>query len=176
MIDNINIPEAAGINTSGGDVRHFGPSDPVDSDHITAATRNLAYRDTMLASKINELVGAVNNQAASIVPIVIPSVTLAPGEEIQIGNFRIPSSYEAGIINASVASSIEGMIGLDVEYSSGTFGSSSGTSVATVLPGGELTAEGPYYQTGELIFNLTNVGAVSCSTIASLIIKIRKTA
>lgn len=173
QIKTVQLPQAAGINTNGGDVRHFGPSDPVDSEHISQATRNLAYRDTILVNKINELVGAINERLFSIVPQILPAVNLAPGEEIQIGSFRIPEAYEAGLIQAAVTSIPLGMIQLDVDYSSNSFGQATGDSVASVLPGDELTSEGPYYGKGELIFTLTNVGNTTATAIASLILKVR---
>jgi len=171
-IKPIDLPAAAGIDYSGGDVRHFSQGDAVNVPGLRNPTRNLAYRDDLLAQKMNEVVSVVNNQE-QFVPLPLIRTTVPPNEEIIVTNYRIPAGFEARVLNAVVSttpSSIQAE--LDVYYSS-SFGGTSGTAVVTVTPGSEFTGDVNFYQVGEFIISLKNTGSSTLEIAGSVMLTMR---
>jgi len=171
-IKPIDLPAAAGIDYSGGDVRHFSQGDAVNVPGLSNPTRNLAYRDDLLAQKMNEVVSVVNNQE-QFVPLPLIRTTVPPNEEIIVTNYRIPAGFEARVLNAVVSttpSSIQAE--LDVYYSS-SFGGTSGTAVVTVTPGSEFTGDVNFYQVGEFIISLKNTGSSTLEIAGSVMLTMR---
>ena len=143
-IKPIDLPAAAGIDYSGGDVRHFAQGDAVNVPGLSNPTRHLAFRDDLIAEKINEVVSVVNNQE-QFVPLPVVRTTVPPGEEVVVTNYRIPQGFEARVLNAVVSTvptttSAE----LNIMYSS-SFGGSAGTNIVTVTPGSEFTGDVNFY-------------------------------
>lgn len=171
-IKPIDLPSAAGIDYSGGDVRHFAQGDAVNVPGLSNPTRNLAERDNQLADKVNEVVQVVNNQE-QIVPMPVIRTNVPPNEEIVVLNYRIPAGFEARVLNAIVSTTpTTTSAELDVYYSN-SFGGTSGTAVVTTTPGTEFTGDVNFYQTGEFIVVLKNTGASTLELAASLILTMR---
>lgn len=169
-IKPIHIPNAAGLAQSEGDVRHFSDGDSVSVPGISNTTRNLAERDNMLASKLNEVVGVVNNRE-QFVPLPILRTTMPSGEAVTVTNYRIPAGFEVRVLNASVASSpISSDIELNVYYASG-YGNTSGTSIVTTA--GEFTSGTSFNQKGELIVELKNKSGATLDIVGSLLLTMR---
>lgn len=171
-IKPIDLPSAAGVDYSGGDVRHFSQGDAVNVPGLTGPTRNLAERDNKLAEKLNEVVQVVNNQE-QFVPLPVIRTIVPANEEIVVVNYRIPAGFEARVLNAVISttpSSTNAQI--DVLYSSG-FGGSAGTSVVTVTPASEFTGDVNFYQTGEFVVSLKNTGAATLEIAASIMLTMR---
>lgn len=171
-IKPIDLPAAAALDYSGGDVRHFAQGDAVNVPGLSNPTRNLAERDNLLAAKMNEVVSVVNNQE-QFVPLPVIRTTVPPNEEIIVTNYRIPAGFEARVLNSVIsttptATSAE----LDVYYSD-SYGNTTGTAVVTCTPGSEFTGDVNFYQTGEFIVVLKNTGASTLEISASVLLTMR---
>lgn len=168
----IDLPAAAGIDYSGGDVRHFSQGDAVDVPGMTNPTRNLAERDNLLGEKVNELVAVVNNQE-QFVPLPMIRTNVPPGEEIVVTNYRIPPGFEARVLN-SVISATPTSTSAEVNiYYAASYGGSTGTAVVTTTPGSEFTGDVNFYQEGEFIVTLKNTGAATLELAASVMLTMR---
>lgn len=171
-IKPIDLPAAAGIDYSGGDVRHFAQGDAVNVPGLSNPTRNLAERDNLLATKLNEIAGVVNNQE-QFVPLPVIRTTVPPSEEIIVTNYRIPSGFEARVLNAVISTTPASTNAqLNVQYST-SYGGVSGAVVVTVTPGSEFTGDVNFYQTGEFIVSLKNTGAATLELAASIMLTMR---
>lgn len=171
-IKPIDLPAAAGLDYSGGDVRHFSQGDAMNVPGLSNPTRNLAERDNALAEKVNEVVQVVNNQE-QFVPLPLVRTNVPPGEEIIVTNYRIPAGFEARVLNAALSTTPSSTSAeLDVYYSN-SFGGSTGTAVVTVTPGSEFTGDVNFYQTGEFIISLKNTGASTLELAASVLLTMR---
>jgi hypothetical protein len=171
-IQPIDLPAAAGIDYSSGDVRHFAQGDAVNVPGLSNPTRNLSERDNKLAEKLNEVVSVVNNQE-QFIPLPVVRTTIPPSEEVVVTNYRIPAGFEARVLNATIStlpSSTNAQ--LDIYYSN-TFGGSTGTSVVTATPGAEFTGDVNFYQTGEFILSLKNTGPSTLEIAASVMLTMR---
>ena len=171
-IKPIDLPAAAGIDYSGGDVRHFAQGDAVNVPGLSNPTRHLAFRDDLIAEKINEVVSVVNNQE-QFVPLPVVRTTVPPGEEVVVTNYRIPQGFEARVLNAVVSTvptttSAE----LNIMYSS-SFGGSAGTNIVTVTPGSEFTGDVNFYQVGEFIISMKNTSGVTLEIAGSIMLTMR---
>lgn len=171
-IKPIDLPAAAGIDYSGGDVRHFSQGDAVNVPGMSNPTRNLAERDNLLASKMNEVVQVVNNQE-QFVPLPVVRTVIPPTEEITVVNYRIPAGFEARVLNAVVSTTPSSTDAeLNVYYST-SFGGSTGIAVVTTTPSSEFTGDVNFYQTGEFIISLKNTGAATLEVAASVMLTMR---
>ena len=168
----IDLPAAAGIDYSGGDVRHFAQGDAMNVPGLSNPTRNLAYRDDLLAEKVNEVVQIVNNRE-QFVPLPVIRTTIPPNEEIVVTNYRIPQGFEARVLNAVVSTvptttSAE----LNIMYSS-SYGGSAGTAIVTVTPGSEFTGDVNFYQVGEFIVSMKNTSGLTLEVAGSIMLTMR---
>ena len=171
-IKPIDLPAAAGLDYSGGDVRHFAQGDAVNVPGLSNPTRNLAERDNLVADKLNEVVSVVNNQE-QFVPLPVIRTTVPPNEEIIVTNYRIPAGFEARVLNAVIsASPASTSAELDIYYSD-SYGDTTGTAVVTCTPGSEFTGDVNFYQTGEFIVVLKNTGASTLELSASAMLTMR---
>lgn len=171
-IKPIDLPAGAGLDYSGGDVRHFSQGDAMNVPGLSNPTRNLAERDSLLASKVNEVVEVVNNQE-QFVPLPLVRTNVPPGEEIVVTNYRIPAGFEARVLNAVLSTSPTSTSAeLDIYYSN-SYGGSTGTVVVTTTPGSEFTGDVNFYQTGEFILSLKNTGASTLELAASVMLTMR---
>ena len=125
MITPLILPKAAGIDYGNGDVRHLTNTDANTAATISFATRNLAERDNIIAEVINSIIAEVNNKE-QIIDLQVPRISLAASQSIAVLNYRIPSGFEARVLNAIVSSS-SGLARLEVLWSS-TYGATTGTS------------------------------------------------
>lgn len=171
-IKPIDLPAAAGLDYSGGDVRHFAQGDAVNVPGLSNPTRNLAMRDNLLAEKVNEVVSVVNNQE-QFVPLPVIRTTVPPNEEIIVTNYRIPAGFEARVLNAVISTTPASTSAeLDIYYSD-SYGGTTGTAVVTCTPGSEFTGDVNFYQTGEFIVVLKNTGASTLELSASVMLTMR---
>jgi len=171
-IKPIDLPAAAGLDYSGGDVRHFSQGDAVNVPGLSNPTRNLAERDNALAEKVNEVVSVVNNQE-QFVPLPVVRTNVPPGDEIIVTNYRIPAGFEARVLNAVLSTTPASTSAeLDIYYSS-SYGGSTGAVVVTVTPGSEFTGDVNFYQTGEFIIAIKNTGASTLELAASVMLTMR---
>src|ERR1044071_607128 len=115
MIKPLSIPDAAGLDFAQGDVRHLAPGDPMDETTISRATRHLAKRDSLIAAVVNNLVQQVNNKE-QLISIQPGRLTLPPSVAIVVANHRIPTGFEARVLNAIVSSTPAAIGKLDVLY------------------------------------------------------------
>jgi len=171
-IKPIDLPAAAGLDYSGGDVRHFSQGDAMNVPGLSNPTRNLAERDNNLAEKVNEIVSVVNNQE-QFVPLPLVRTNVPPGDEIIVTNYRIPAGFEARVLNAVLSTTPASTTAeLDIYYSS-SYGGSTGAVVVTVTPGSEFNGDVNFYQTGEFILSLKNTGASTLELAASVMLTMR---
>ena len=171
-INPVSLPTAAGIEYSGGDVRHISLGDAVDVPGLSTPTRHLAERDNLLAETLNEVVAAVNNNE-QMIPLPVIRTMVPPGEQIVVLNYRIPAGFEARVLNAAVSTSTGNpSVSLAVYYSA-SFGASTGTAVVTCAPGSEFGGGVSFSQTGEFIVAITNTGVTTQEIIASVTLTMR---
>lgn len=168
----IDLPSSAGLDYSGGDVRHFAQGDGVTVPGLSNPTRQLAQRDNILAEKVNEIVAVVNNQE-QFVPLAIVRTVVPSGEELTVTNYRIPAGFEARVLNAVIyATASATSAEMDIYYST-TYGATSGESVVTCTPGSEFTGEVNFHQEGEFVVVLKNTGDVSLELAGSVMLTMR---
>lgn len=164
-IDPVSLPDAAGLNYGEGDVRHFSEGDAMDVPGLSRPTRNLAERDNTIAEKLNEVISVVNNKE-QFVPLLPFRTTLPPNSEEVVLNYRIPSGFEARILNAIVTSiPASSSAELDVYYATG-YGNSTGTQIVSTST--EFTAGTQFFSAGEFIVTLKNRGGATLEMIASI--------
>lgn len=167
-IDPLNLPKGAGLDQNGGDVRHLSPDDSLDHASVSRATRNLAKRDDLIKEKVNELVSVVNNKE-QIISVPLVRTTLPPGAT-EVTNYRIPSGFEARLLNTSVSSTPAGIIRLNVYHGTG-FGGTSGTELSSTT--GESEAQTKFYGVGEFIVEFTNIGGQHAEFVGSVMLTMR---
>lgn len=172
MIDPLNVPNGGGLDFSNLDVRHLGQKDGLTWEAISRATRNLAERDYQLNEKLKEVIGIVNNKE-QIIPIPTSTMTLPAGASEVVHNFRIPSGYEARILNATVASNPSGSARLEVFFASSSYGATTGTSIVSTIT--EFGGETMFHGIGEFVIKLTNAGSTSANVSASIVVSMRPT-
>jgi hypothetical protein len=171
-ITPISLPSAAGIEFGQGDVRHFAQDDAVDVPSLQNPTRQLAQRDNMLASKVNELVESVNNKE-QFVPLTIPRTTITPGTEEMVSNFAIPDGFEARVLSARIGSNpASADLILKIYYAPGpTFGQSTGTELVSTSD--EFDSGVAFYNNGEFIISVHNNGSADREAVVSITLTIR---
>lgn len=139
---------------------------------VANTTRELAYRDVLLAAKLNELLAVVNNKE-QLMNLPAVRTQLAPGESVVVTNNRIPPGYEARLLNATVASTpIMQQVLLEVLYNQNDFGQVTGTVVvaSTLTESGAGTS---FYSTGEFVVRLTNIGTTTTEAVYSILMTVR---
>lgn len=170
MINPVSLPSSAGINYGNGDVAHLSEGDALAVPSISNATRQLAYRDSLIALALNDVIAAVNNKE-QFVPMPGVRTTLPAGSSEILSNFAIPSGLEARVLNATVSSEpTTAGIELDIYYAQG-FGNSTGTNIvstSTVYNGG-----GSFYNNGEFIFSITNKSNIPVTAIIAVLLTVR---
>jgi hypothetical protein len=170
MIDPVSMPSAAAINYGENDVRHFSEGDSLDVPGLSTSSRHLAQRDVALASKLNEVIGEVNNHE-QFVPLPVVRTILPPNAEEIVVNYRIPPGFEARVLNAIITSiPPSASAELDVYYAQG-YGNSTGTTIVSTST--EFTSGTEFYSQGEFIVTLKNRGGATLEMIASLILTMR---
>ena len=168
QISPLLLPDAAGVNLSGGDVRHFSAQDGLTAVAVAAPTRQLAYRDTVIRDKVNEIISTVNNKE-QLINLPTVRTTLPPGASVVATNYRIPSGFEARVLNATV--SPVGTAQLDVQYNANQFGLASGSPLVSTAA--EFNGGINFYGTGEFIVKVTNNAASTSTITASVLISMR---
>lgn len=169
-IKPIDLPSAAGLNRGEGDVRHFSEGDSFSVPGLSGPTRELAERDNLLALKLNETIGQVNNKE-QFVPIPVLTTTLPPNDSIVVTNFRIPAGFEARVLNASIASSpLSSDIELNIYYATG-FGNTTGDVLVTTSD--ETSSGTSFKQGGEFVISIRNKGGVTLDVVASVLLTMR---
>ena len=174
LVNPLSLPDGSSVNYNNGDVQHLSPISGLDAASISNVTRQLAYRDTALAEKVNELVSVVNNKE-QLMNLPAVRTSLAPGDVIVVTNYRIPPGYEARMLNAIVSSTpIAQQVLLEIFYNLNQFGNTNGTTtvVSTVTESGSGTS---FYGTGEFVVQLTNIGTTPTDAIASVLMTLRPT-
>ena len=58
-IAKINLPAAGGVNYNGGNIQYYELTDPVYYVDDNRPLRNLAYRDTVISTKVDEIIDAM---------------------------------------------------------------------------------------------------------------------
>ena len=172
MITPLILPKAAGLPYGNGDVRHLTNSDANTATSISFATRNLAERDNVLAEVINQLISEVNNKE-QIIDLPIPRISLSTSQSTVVLNYRIPSGFEARVLNGVVASTPSNTVRVEVLWSS-TYGATTGTSVASTLT--EVSGQTTFYGEGEFIIKVTNIGGATAEVCADVQITMRPVA
>ena len=171
-IEPINIPAAAGLDYASGDVRHFSQGDALNVPGLSGPSRYLAQRDNLLASKVNELVSAVNS-TEQFVPLPVVRTVVPPTQQLVVLNYRIPVGFEARVLNAVVSTAPASTdVQLYVYYDS-SFGGSTGVPVVTVAPGTEFTGSTNFSPAGEFVLVLANNGASTLEVAASVMLTMR---
>lgn len=175
LIQPISIPQSAAQNFAGGDVKHVSSiADAIEGDALSNPTRQLAYRDVLLAEKVNELVEVVNNKD-QFINLPLPVTTLPGGASQIISNYRIPPGFEARILNAKIASSPAGAVQLTIGYNDNQYGLTTfATQPATTFD--EFTAGTAFYGTGEFVIQLLNISGKTATATASVILTMRPVA
>lgn len=172
-LEPISIPDAAGIDFAGGDVRHLSATrDALNAEQISRVTRQLAFRDKTLAEAVNKLIAVVNNKD-QLINLPLPTASVPPGASINVTSFRIPPGFEARIINAAVSSSpTSKAVQLEILYNASTFGSTEGQeSILTTLD--ENTSGTSFYGLGEFLVRYANTGGRNAITTASVLLTVR---
>lgn len=163
------MPDASGLDFSGGDVRHPSAEDAATPEAIAATTRELAHRDNMLAKKVDEVIEKVNNNE-QFIPVQGVRTTLPPngGSEV-VTNFRIPPGFEARVLNAIVSPA--GTSSLEVFYNKDNFGSTSGEQVLVTT--NEFSTSTMFYESGEFVVRMANNAPVTQTLSVSLVLTMR---
>jgi hypothetical protein len=172
-LEPISVPDAAGIDFAGGDVRHLSATrDVLNAEQISRVTRQLAYRDKLIAEAVNKLIAVVNNKD-QFVNLPLPVTSVPPGSTVDVTAFRIPPGFEARVLNAAVNSSPTAkVVRLEVLYNPSTFGSTEGqSSVLTTLD--EYTEGTSFYGLGEFLIRYANTGGRNAITSASILLTMR---
>ena len=169
-IDPVSLPTAAGINYGEGDVRHFSDGDHVGVPGLQGPTRQLAERDNLLADRLNEVIGVVNNRE-NFVAVPINRIIVPPSSEEIVSNYRIPAGYECRVFNATIfsypaSSSIE----LNIYYSA-VVGSNTGEAAVTTTS--EFYSGTKFYPEGEFIITAKNTGNATLDIGASVTLAMR---
>lgn len=169
-IKPLDLPSAAGVEFGRGDVRHFSEDDAVDVPGLQNPTRHLAQRDNLITTKVNEIVGVVNNKE-QFVPLVMPKTTVPPGTEEIIHNFAIPDGFEARVLFARIASNpATSALALKIYYATG-YGNSTGNEVVSTST--FFTSGAAFYNAGEFIVAVRNSGSTTIDASASITLTIR---
>lgn len=169
-IKPIDLPSAAGLAFGRGDVRHFSEDDAVDVPGLQNPTRHLAERDNLLALKMNEVVGVLNNRE-QFVPISLPRTTIPPGTEEVVTNFKIPVGFEARILNAAIGSvPASSALLLKIYYATG-YGNTAGTELVSTT--NVFSSGVAFYNDGEFIVAVRNSGSVSLDAAVSITATVR---
>lgn len=172
-IDPISLPSAAGVNFGEGDVRHFSEGDAVGVPGLSSPTRHLANRDTLLASKLNEVISDVNNKEQIVSMPVYRTVLPSSAEEV-IANFRISPGYEARVLSAIISSNpASSDAQINVMWANG-FGNVTGDTVLTTSS--EAQGGTRFSPTGEFIIAVKNMGDITLDIVASVILTVRPVA
>jgi hypothetical protein len=171
-IKPVNLPSGAGIDYGGGDVRHFSHGDAVNVPGLSNPTRHLAERDNVLASKVNEVIEAVNNRE-QFVPLPVVRTVVPPGEESVVVNYRVPKGFEARVLNAAIAAIPQSNSAQLYIYFNQGYGGSSGQAVVTCTPAAEFTGEVNFRTDGEYIVSLKNTGTEILEISASVLLTMR---
>lgn len=174
-IDTLNFPDAAPLLYQDGQVRHFSPEDGFGAEALQRPTRMLAARDNIIRDKLNEVVGVVNSREQYVNIPILSTVLPASGSEV-VANFNIPAGFQARVINARVASSLTGQLGVvKVVYSSGTFGAQTGADILASATSAMTDAvmDTEFRASGELIVSLENQGTASARLSASVLVTLR---
>lgn len=172
MITPLILPKAAGLDYGNGDVRHLTSTDANSASTISYATRNLAERDNILAQVINSIISEVNNKE-QIIDLQVPRISLAASQSIVVLNYRIPSGFEARVLNAVVSSTPSNLVRLEVLWSS-VYGATTGTSITSTLS--EVSGQTVFYGEGEFIVKLTNIGSATAAVCGDVQITMRPVA
>ncbi len=172
MITPLILPKAAGLDYGNGDVRHLTSTDANSASTISYATRNLAERDNILAEVINSIISEVNNKE-QIIDLQVPRISLAASQSIVVLNYRIPSGFEARVLNAVVSSTPSNLVRLEVLWSS-VYGATTGTSITSTLS--EVSGQTVFYGEGEFIVKLTNIGSATAAVCGDVQITMRPVA
>lgn len=175
MIKPITIPAAGALDFGHGDVRHYAEGDALGVAELQTPTRMLAARDVMLATTLNEVVAALNNQE-QYVPLPVMRTLLAPTSSEVVANYRIPAGFEARVLNAAVsATPPSSAVSLKVVYSP-SFGSVTGVTGSTevVSTTSETESGGVQFSPpGEFIITIANSGGESLEVVASVVLTMR---
>ena len=172
MIEPISLPSAAGVNYADGDIRHISAGDAMDVPSLSNPTRQAAYRDNLLAEKVNELVADANNNE-QIVALPIFRMTIPAGTEQVISNYWIQDGFEARVLSAIVTSTpASPSIQLNVYWNTG-FGNTTGTNVVTTST--QYSGGTTFSPTGEFIVSIKNTGSSSFDAVASVSLSVRPT-
>lgn len=172
MIESLILPKAAGLPYGNGDVKHLTSTDANSAQTISFCTRNLAERDNILASTINAIIAEVNNKE-QIIDVQVPRVSLVTGQTLVISNFRIPSGFEARVLNAVVASVPTNVGRLEVLWSS-TYGATTGETLVSTLS--EVSGQTTFWPEGQLAIRVTNTGSASIEVLGDVQITMRPVA
>jgi hypothetical protein len=169
-IQPVNLPQAAGIDYGTGDVRHFAQGDDMSVPGISNPTRQLAQRDNILASALNQVIESVNNQE-QFVPLPIVRTIVPASDQTVVLNYRIPPGFESRILDAIVTSNpVSPDIELDIYYNPG-FGGCAGTAVVTTST--EFVGGVNFYQQGEFVVALNNKSGAALEMAASVLLTLR---
>ena len=169
-IEPVSLPSAAGVNFGEGDVRHFSEGDAVGVPGISNPTRHLAERDTLLAVAVNSLIAEVNNKE-QIIPLPVYRMVVPPSTEEIVANHRIPTGYEARVLNAAVSSTPPSAdIELNILWAEG-FGNVAGSAVMTTSS--ESVGGTTFSPAGEFIIQVKNKGGITLDIVASVMVTMR---
>lgn len=169
-IQPLSLPDAAGLEFAGGDVRHFSPNDGISVPALANPTRQLAHRDNELAAKVNEVVAVVNNKE-QFINLPTFRTSLPPTRSEVVTNFRIPPGMEARIFNAIVSSSPADSAEIEIFHNAGSYGGTTGTSIVKTKT--EFSNGQEFREAGEFVVKLTNTSSASAEVVASAIITMR---
>jgi hypothetical protein len=171
-IEPVNLPDAAGINYAEHDVRHLTQGDELSDVSISAATRNLADRDSALMVGLNLVIAAVNNKE-QLVQVPTICCMLPPQASVIMANYRIPPGFESRVLNATVAATPANQAcRLDISYGTG-YGAKTGVNVVSTF--GEAPLDLKFFGTGEFIITLVNTGGATLDATASILLTFRPT-
>ena len=169
IIQPLSLPDGSGVNLANGDVRHFSADDEFGAAAIQQSTRQLAFRDNLIAQKVNDLIAQVNNKE-QYVPLPAVRTIIPPSVLETITNFRIPVGFEARVLNATVKSSNDGVL-LKVIWNPDFGGDAGVTEIVNTLD--EVSSGTTFFGAGEFIVQLQNQAATSAEAICSILLTMR---
>jgi hypothetical protein len=157
-------------------VRHMGPDDVQSSVVFANISRVLASHDQQIVDAFNSLVSDLKNVLIPV-PIMLPRTSIPSLGTVWVGNLRIPTGFNATILNASVSSApVEKQCQLQIIHSAGTYGQNgSGSGVTTLVnTTDEYTASGSYVGEGELIFKVVSTATARIAFSASIYVVLKQ--
>jgi len=107
----LNLPAASGVDYSSGEIDYFVLTDPVHFETDNRPLKNLAYRDNLMASKIDEAIGWLNASRGTMTDL---ATRLAVSIEAN-GDLKTGALPDVSAVLAELTAARNGYVDLDAK-------------------------------------------------------------